>query len=134
MRWLDHVLMRLSLRIVDIQNIEYEKAEEAQIFKPGCYFAAYGKIIIGKGTWIGPNVGLITANHDLYYLSKNQAAKPISIGRNCWIGMNSVVLPGVTLGDHTIVGAGSVVTKSFLDGNQLIAGNPAKVIRCLESS
>ena len=52
----------------------------------------------------------------------------IKIGDDCFIGVKSVVLPGVELGDHTIVGAGSVVTKSFPQGNVVIAGNPAKVI------
>lgn len=50
------------------------------------------------------------------------------MANNCFIGMNVTVLPGVTLGDNTIVGASSVVTKSFLDGNVVIAGNPARVI------
>lgn len=49
----------------------------------------------------------------------------------CWIGMNSMILPGVELGNRTIVGAGSIVTKSFKEGNCIIAGNPAKVIRNL---
>ena len=53
----------------------------------------------------------------------------IVLGEQCWIGMNSVILPGVKLGIHTIVGAGSVVTKSFEDGFCIIAGNPAKIIR-----
>jgi acetyltransferase-like isoleucine patch superfamily enzyme len=57
--------------------------------------------------------------------------KDVIIGKKCWIGMNSVILPGVCLGDHTIVGAGSVVTKSFPDGNCIIAGNPARIIRVL---
>jgi acetyltransferase-like isoleucine patch superfamily enzyme len=48
--------------------------------------------------------------------------------------MNAVILPGVTLGDHTIVGAGSVVTKSFENGNCVIAGNPAKIIKNLEGA
>ena len=57
--------------------------------------------------------------------------KDIIIGKKCWIGMNSVILPGVVLGDHTIVGAGAVVTKSFVDGNCVIGGNPARIIRKL---
>ena len=88
-----------------------------------------GSIDIGRGTYIAPNVGLITANHDLADLSQHVEAKPIILGEKCWIGMNSVILPGVHLGPHTIVGAGSVVTKSFPDGNFVIAGNPAKIIR-----
>lgn len=92
----------------------------------GCYFQAYdGYITIGHGTWIAPNVGIITQNHDINNLSKHEKAKNVVIGKNCWIGMNSMILPGVTLGDHTIVGAGSVVTKSFPEGNCIIMGNPA---------
>ena len=59
-------------------------------------------------------------------------ARDVIIGEKCWIGMNCVVLPGVTLGDHTIVGAGAVVTKSFKDGYCVIAGNPAKKIKDIE--
>nr|WP_283244199.1 DapH/DapD/GlmU-related protein [Luoshenia tenuis] len=54
------------------------------------------------------------------------------LGEKCWIGMNSVVLPGVTLGPHTVVGAGAVVTKSFPEGYCVIAGNPARMIRKLD--
>jgi acetyltransferase-like isoleucine patch superfamily enzyme len=57
--------------------------------------------------------------------------KDVIIGKKCWIGMNAIILPGVQLGDNTIVGAGSVVTKPFPDGNILIAGNPAKIIKRL---
>ena len=57
--------------------------------------------------------------------------KTVYIEEKCWIGMNSVLLPEVRLGEKTIVGAGSVVTKSFPMGNCIIAGNPAKIIRCL---
>ena len=56
----------------------------------------------------------------------------ITIGDSCFIGMNSILLPGVELGDHTIVGAGSVVTNSFPEGNVVIAGNPAKTICTVE--
>jgi acetyltransferase-like isoleucine patch superfamily enzyme len=96
----------------------------------GCYFQSqFEKIIIGKGTYIAPNVGLITSNHDINSLDKHLEGKPVIIGEKCWIGMNSVVLPGVELGDNTIVGAGSIVTKSFIEGNCVIAGNPAKIIK-----
>ena len=98
---------------------------------PGSYFQAFGRIVIGKGTYIAQNVGIITANHNLQNLDLQAEAKPVGIGEKCWIGMNSVILPGVELGPHTIVGAGSVVTKSFVDGHCVIAGNPAKVIRHL---
>ena len=63
-----------------------------------------------------------------------QGCGKIIIGQGCWIGMNSVILPGVVLGEKTIVGAGSVVTKSFLEGYCVIAGNPAKKIKDLNKN
>ena len=99
---------------------------------PGSYYQSFGKITIGKGTYIAQNVGIITANHDLHNLDLQAEAKDVIIGERCWIGMNSIILPGTTLGPHTVVGAGSVVTKSFEEGNCIIAGNPAKIIRNLQ--
>ncbi|GAA3904746.1 hypothetical protein GCM10022228_13690 [Halomonas cibimaris] len=57
---------------------------------------------------------------------------PVIIGDNCWLGANAVILPEVKIGEHTIVAAGSVVTKSFPDSNQLLAGVPAKVVKKLD--
>ena len=100
---------------------------------PGCYIQGGGKVYIGDYTQVGPNVGIISANHDPHDNSK--AVKGIvRIGEYCWIGMNSVITPNVELGDFTIVGAGSVVTKSFSDGYCIIAGNPAKKIKDLDPS
>lgn len=101
-------------------------------FMPGCYIQALGKIYIGDYTQISANVGIITANHDVYENKKHDNAKNVRIGKYSWIGMNSVILPGVELGDYTIVGAGSVVTKSFNEGYLVIAGNPARIIKRLD--
>ena len=98
---------------------------------PGCYIQGGGRIYIGDYTIVAPNVGIISANHDLHDQSKHIRAE-VHIGNYCWIGMNSIVLPNVTLGDHTIVAAGSVVTKSFPDGYCVVGGNPARVIKVLE--
>lgn len=95
----------------------------------GTYFQSIGQISIGKGSYIAPNVGIITSNHNIYDLDEHDAPKDVIIGDRCWIGMNAVVLPGVVLGPQTIVGAGAVVTKSFPQGKCIIAGNPAKLIR-----
>jgi acetyltransferase-like isoleucine patch superfamily enzyme len=100
---------------------------------PGCYIQGIGKLEIGDYTIVAPNVGIITANHDLHDPAIHQPSF-VQIGRYCWIGMNAVVLPGVVLGDHTIVAAGSVVTKSFPEGYCVIAGNPAKVTKYLDPS
>ncbi len=98
---------------------------------PGCYIQGMGKIVVGDYTQIAANVGIISSNHDLYDTSIH-IENSVQIGKYCWVGMNSVVLPGVELGDFTIVGAGSVVTKSFTEGYCVIAGNPAKIIKHLE--
>ncbi len=111
-------------------NVIFDPDDVAIMNGIGNYYQALnGNIHIGKGTIIANNVGIITTNHDLNDLDEHVAAKDIVIGKNCWIGMNALVLPGVTLGDHTIVGGGSVVTKSFTEGNCIIAGNPAIKIR-----
>ncbi len=120
-------------RVVHPENIIFDPDDLNNFQSFGTYYQAIGKITIGKGTYIGPNVGLITANHDVTDLDKHQEAKPIKLGEKCWIGMNAVILPGVVLGRRTIAGAGSVVTKSFPEGNCIIAGNPARIIRRLES-
>ena len=101
------------------------------IGRPGCYIQGAGKVYIGNYVQFGPNVGILSANHDLYDQNKYNLA-PIRIGDYSWIGMNSVVTAGVELGPRTIVGAGSVVTKSFPEGYCVIGGSPAKVIKYLD--
>jgi acetyltransferase-like isoleucine patch superfamily enzyme len=100
----------------------------------GCYIQGIGKIRIGDYTQIAQNVGIISANHDIYDNSRHDTSSCVVIGSYCWIGMNAVILPGVVLGDFTIVGAGSIVTKSFEDGYCVIGGNPARIIRKLDKS
>jgi acetyltransferase-like isoleucine patch superfamily enzyme len=101
-------------------------------YNPGCYVHAANKIYIGDYTQIAPNVGLMSANHDLYDFRVQTGAGAIRIGKHCWIGMGAVILPGVELGDFTIVGAGAIVTKSFREGYCVIGGNPARKIKDLE--
>ncbi len=100
-------------------------------YMPGCYIQALGTIEIGDYTRISANVGIISSNHDVYNLAEHQRSR-IVIGRYCWLSMGCMILPDVTLGDFTIVGAGAVVTKSFPEGYCVIAGNPARVIRTLD--
>lgn len=99
---------------------------------PGNYIEASNGITFGDHTNIGPNVGIISANHDPINNQLHIKVPPIAIGKFCWIGMNAIILPSVHLGDFTIVGAGSVVTKSFTEGYCVIAGNPAAVIKKLD--
>lgn len=119
--------MHFSSIVSGVQNINIG-IDTNPGYMPGCYIQGVGKITIGDYTQISSNVGMITANHDLSNSKKHIVGK-IDIGKYCWIGMNVVILPYVVLGDHVIVGAGSVVTKSFQDGYCVIAGNPAKKIK-----
>jgi acetyltransferase-like isoleucine patch superfamily enzyme len=93
----------------------------------GLYIQAKNGIEIGDDVLIAPGVKIVSTNHDEVTFNSTQEP-PIVIGDRCWLGANSVVLPGVTLGKHVIVGAGAVVTKSFPDG-VIIGGVPAKIIR-----
>ncbi|WP_182112196.1 sugar O-acetyltransferase [Actinotalea sp. JY-7876] len=91
-------------------------------------------ITIGDDVMIGPNVQLLTPTHPIApgpRRDKWEAAEPITIGNNVWLGGGVIVLPGVTIGENTVVGAGSVVTKD-LPANVVAVGNPARVIRTLE--
>jgi len=99
---------------------------------PGTYINAANGVHIGSHTNLGPQVGIISANHDFINNSVQLTAPPIHIGDFCWLGMGAKILPGVRLGDFTIIGAGAVVTKSFEAGYAVLAGNPARVIRQLD--
>lgn len=117
------------------KNIHFHPDDINNFQVRGIYYQTWGDadIFIGEGTYIAQNVCLITQNHNLYNPEKRGVAKDIKLGKKCWIGANAVILPGVILGDHTVVGAGSIVTKSFPDGHCVIVGNPAKKIKDLET-
>lgn len=121
-----------SSLVTSWRNI-FAGVETSPGYMPGCYIQGIGKVYIGDYTQIAPNVGIISANHDPVDLRKH-VPQSVNIGRYCWLGMGSIILPGVTLGDFTIVGAGSIVTRSFPKGHCVIAGNPAREIRKLNSS
>lgn len=97
-------------------------------YSNGVYIQATNGIEFGDWVGVAPGAGIISANHDLQNFRKHVPGPPIKIGNRCWIGKNAVVLPGVTLGDDVVVGAGAVVTKSFPSG-VTVAGVPAEIIR-----
>lgn len=93
-----------------------------------------GGITFGDNVFIGPNCGFYTATHPLNFEERNKGlelAEPIVVGSNTWFGGHVSVLPGVTIGEGTVIGAGSVVTKD-IPPHCLAVGNPCKVIREIE--
>lgn len=92
-----------------------------------------GEVTIGDNVFIGPNVSIYTVVHALDATQRNAGvmrSRPVTIGSNVWIGGNVVVLPGVVIGDNSVVGAGSVVTRD-VPPSVLAAGNPCRVLRAI---
>ena len=88
-------------------------------------------IYIGDCTMLGPNVVIATAGHPIDPTLRSRGLQynlPVRIGRNCWLGAGVIVMPGVTIGDNSVIGAGSVVTKD-IPANVVAVGNPCKVLR-----
>ena len=88
-------------------------------------------IYVGDCTMFGPNVTIATAGHPIDPTLRERGLQynmPVRIGRNCWLGAGVIVMPGVTIGDNTVIGAGSVVTKDIPSG-VVAVGNPCRVLR-----
>ncbi len=98
----------------------------------GCHFQDQGGIEIGDGTMLGHNVVLATINHDLSPMQnrKNHYA-PVKIGAHVWIGSNATILPGVSIGEWSVVAAGAVVTKDVLPFT-VVGGVPAQIIKKMD--
>ena len=111
------------------RNIHIEK----NVFiNSGCKFQDQGGVYIGENSLIGHNVIIATLNHNVDpYHRGDVIPKPIHIGKRVWIGSGAIILPGITIGDNSIVGAGSIVTKD-VPPNVIVAGNPAKFIKNIE--
>ena len=109
---------------------------------PGVYFNFNCVVLdvcdvqIGGGTMFGPAVQIYTATHPVNALERasgQELGRPVRIGSQCWIGGGAILCPGVTIGDRTVVGAGSVVTRD-LPGDVLAVGNPCRVLRNLDGA
>lgn len=97
-----------------------------------CCFLDSAKITIGDYVYMGPNCNIYTPNHPIHHELRREKileyAKEVKVGSHSWIGSDVVILPGVTIGENCVIGAGSIVTKDIPD-NSLAMGNPCKVVR-----
>ncbi len=99
----------------------------------GCVILDCAEVTIGSHSLLGPNIGLYAANHSIDATERINGGcrgKPIHIEKNVWLGGDVKVLPGVTIGENSIIGTGSIVTKN-IPSNVIAAGNPCKVIRAI---
>jgi maltose O-acetyltransferase len=125
--------VHFTSKLTGYQNIKFngnpEKPMISFAVSGGCYYAISpnATLEIGEGTIWAYNFNIQTSNHNPQNFDL-PLEKNIKIGRHCWIGGNVSILAGVELGDHVIVGANSVVTKSF-PGNVIIGGCPAKILK-----
>src|SRR5687768_826721 len=107
------------------------KIGEKVFFNFNCVVLDVTWVTIGDRTLFGPNVQIYTATHPMNYKERAaglEFAKPISIGNDVWVGGSAIICPGVTIGDRSIIGAGSVVTKD-IPADVFAAGNPCRVKR-----
>lgn len=124
--------VNFTSKINSAKKIIYHKDENtlASFATSGCcYIQGYNSIYLGKNILFAKGLNLISANHSIDKLDKWDKVDPIIIGDNVWIGVDVTILPSVEIGNNCIIGAGSVVTKSFKEDNLIIAGNPAKIIK-----
>lgn len=101
----------------------------------GCVILDPAAVTIGDNVFFGPGVHVYTATHSLDALERRtgrESARPVTIGNDVWIGGGAIVLPGVSIGAETVIGAGSVVTRS-IPGGVLAAGNPCRIVRNLQA-
>jgi maltose O-acetyltransferase len=104
-------------------------------FNFNCVVLDVARVTIGSRTLFGPNVQIYTATHPLNHLQRASGleyAKPITIGKDVWIGGAVVICPGVNIGDRSVIGAGSVVTRD-IPADVIAAGNPCRVLRVLNA-
>ena len=125
--------------VVIIEPINFDYGIHTKIGKNvfinmNCTILDCAYVNIGDNTFIAPDVKIYTPTHPVDPEKRNtgiELALPIFIGKNCWIGGGTIILPGVTIGEGTTIGAGSVVTKD-IPANCVAAGNPCKIIKVLK--
>lgn len=127
--------LRIGAKVTGLKQLRSQSNRvsigDGSFVNAGCQFEGFGHIDIGRDVFLGPQVMILTSTHDIGeggQVERNPTAKPVRIGDRCWLGARATVLPGVTIGEGTIVGAGSVVTKDCKPG-AVYVGVPARQLR-----
>ncbi|MCQ2350841.1 MAG: acyltransferase [Paludibacteraceae bacterium] len=123
--------VHFTSKVIAPELIDNNSGMRAPGYAMGCYIDGRNRIIIEQGVIVGPKVSIISKNHNTEDYNQYSNDSPIILHKHCWLACGSTVLAGVELGEHTIVAAGAVVTKSFLQGNCILAGCPAKIIKTI---
>jgi maltose O-acetyltransferase len=103
-------------------------------FNFNCIVLDVVKVSIGNNVLFGPGVQLLTATHPIHHIERStglESGREIRIGNNVWVGAGALICPGVSIGNHSVIGAGSVVTKHVPE-NVVAAGNPCKILKRLD--
>ena len=127
-------LLHFTNKIVSAQNVTLVgdgfHTKKCLLLNGNIYINGSNGVIIHNSCLIANSVKIISGNHDINdFNAPSIKVDSIKIDANCWLGASAIVLPGIHLRENTIVGAGSVVTKSFNQSHITIAGNPAKIIK-----
>jgi maltose O-acetyltransferase len=127
--------MQIAFTVTGLQRCEFDSENvrigDGTFVNAGCHFVGRGNIDIGCNVLIGPQVMILTSSHAIDacgQVSREANHKPVRIADRCWIGARSLIMPGVTIGEGTVIGAGAVVTKDCEPG-AVYVGVPARRIR-----
>ncbi len=125
--------VNFTSRVGNPENIHFDKRYVRNFMAADCYWQGMSPIYFKGSFLVAQHVAFISNNHDIHSIAlHNLDVSPIIIGDNCLFSIGCVILPGVVLGDNTIVAANAVVSKSFPEGNCVLAGMPAKIIKKLD--
>ena len=125
--------LRIGAKVTGLKQCGFQSNQvsigDGSFVNAGCQFEGFGRIDIGRDVFLGPQVMILTSTHDIDedgQVERNPTCKPVRVGDRCWLGARATVLPGVTIGDGAVIGAGSVVTRS-IPAEVRAYGNPARV-------
>jgi maltose O-acetyltransferase len=128
---------RIGAKVTGLKQCVFQSNQvsigDGSFVNMGCQFEGFGRVDIGRDVFLGPQVMILTSTHEIDedgQVTRAPAARPVRVGDRCWLGARATVLPGVTIGEGTIIGAGAVVTKDC-DPGALYVGVPARRVRWL---